>query len=169
MKRNYNTKMSILRKIHLMKAISKISILVFHLLFLFSCSEKENEDITDFTIKYGTECGWCGGQEYITITSSNIEYERNIPCGENEGITRKSRNISKDEWTELSDSFDYSLFKTLEYNECNVCVDGCDEIIQITENGASHEIRYTPTTDIEGMEVLQQLLSEIAVEMRNAD
>ena len=152
-----------------MKAFLKPSLFLFIFLFVLSCSEKEKDETSDVTIKYGSECGWCGGQEYITVTSSNIEYERNIPCGENEGISRKSKNLTKEEWIEITDSFDYSLFETLEYNECNVCIDGCDEIIQITENGVSHELRYTPSNEVEGMENLQQILLEIVNEMRNAN
>lgn len=150
-----------------MKAFLKTSIFLFIVLTISGCSDKESDAPSYFTIKYGSECGWCGGQEYITLTNSNIEYERNIPCGENEGISRKNKSLTKEEWTELTVSFDYALFKILEYNECNVCVDGCDEIIRITENGVSHELRYAPTNEIEGMEVLRKKLSEILDEMRN--
>jgi hypothetical protein len=126
-----------------MKVLFKTSIFLFIVLVISSCSDKVKDETSDFTIKYGSECGWCGGQEYITVTISSIEYERNIPCGENEGISRKGKNLTKNEWAEITDSFDYSLFKILEYNECNVCVDGCDEIIRIIENGVSHELLYT--------------------------
>jgi hypothetical protein len=152
-----------------MKAFFKTSIFLLIVLIISSCSDKLNDETSNVTIKYGSECGWCGGQEYITITSLKVDYERNIPCGENGGISRKSKNLTKEEWIEITDSFDYSLFKTLEYNECNVCVDGCDEIIRITENGVSHELRYMPSNEIEGMENLQQILLEIAQEMRNAN
>lgn len=111
---------------------------------------------------------WCGGQEYITITYSKVEYERNIPCGENEGISTKSKNLSNEDWEIISNSFDYSLFKTLEYTECNVCIDGCDEIIQITENESTHELRYSFSDEIEGMESLREILLELMNEMRES-
>ena len=150
-----------------MKTIFKTLIFLSIFLFPFSCSEKEQDNLADFTIKYGSECGWCAGPEYITLTNSKIKYERTIPCGEDEGTTNKSRNISSDEWAEINNSFDYSLFKTLEYNECNVCVDGCDEILQVTENEFSHELRFSNSTEVEGMEHLREKLSEILEEMRN--
>ena len=122
--------------------------------------------VETYTIKFGSECGWCGGQEYITISSTKVEYERNIPCGEDKGTTNKSRNLTSEEWEEIENSFDYSLFKTQEYTNCNVCADGCDEIIQITENDLTHELRYSFSDEVEGMENLRQKLSEIMDDMR---
>ena len=150
-----------------MKTIFKTFIFLAIFLFPFSCSEKEQDILSDFTIKFGSACGWCAGQEYITLTNSKIEYERTIPCGEDEGTTNKNRNISSEEWAEINNSFDYSLFKTLDYNECNICVDGCDEILQITENESTHELSYSNSTEVEGMEILREKLSGILDQMRN--
>ena len=150
-----------------MKTIFKTLLFLSIFLFPFSCSEKEQDNLANFTIKFVSECGWCAGQEYITVTNSKIGYERTIPCGENEGTTNKNRNISPEEWVEINNSFDYSLFQTLDYNDCNVCADGCDEILQISENESTHELRYSNSGDVEGMESLREKLSEILEEMRN--
>ena len=134
-----------------------------------SCSEKI-EPAETYTIKYGSECGWCAGQEYITITNTKVEYERNIPCGDDKGTIHKSRELCGCDWHGLATLFDYSLFKKLEYNECNVCADGCDEIIKITDdNGIAHELRYSATEKIEGMEDLRERLTEIMDEMRQME
>jgi hypothetical protein len=77
--------------------------------------------------------------------------------------------LSSEDWNKILLSFDYSLFKTLNYSECNVCVDGCDEIIQITDNENTHEIRYSPNDEIKGMQELQNILTEILEEMRALD
>ncbi len=138
-------------------------------LFLLSCSEEIMPPET-YTIKFGSECGWCAGQEYITITSTKVEYTRNIPCSDDEGITQKTKDFCGCDWHTLTTLFDYSLFKKLEYNECNVCADGCDEIIEITEDdGSSHELRYTASNKVEGMEDLRQKLNEIMEEMRKME
>jgi len=120
----------------------------------------------DFKIEYGSVCGWCAGEEFITVTSSQIEYYRNIPCGDNKGTTQKSRKISASEWNEIILSVDYSKFKKLEYNTCNVCVDGCDEIIRITENNNDHEIRYSVSDEIEEVKKTRQILSALLENMR---
>ncbi|MDX1284409.1 MAG: hypothetical protein R3182_05340 [Draconibacterium sp.] len=138
----------------------KVFFISLILVFLFSCSEEEIID-QDFVIKFGSECGWCAGQEYIFVSSEKIKYQRTIPCGENEGVANKSREISSAEWNEILDSFDYSKFLTLEFNKCNVCVDGCDELIEIEQTGNTHAIRYNPQEEIEGMGDLQFLLKEI--------
>ncbi len=123
----------------------------------------------DLLVEFGTECGWCVGEEMISITSSKIEYTRTIPCGENKGVTKKSKSITKAELDSINSALDYNLFKTLEYNECNVCVDGCDEIIRISKNKNTHEIRYTPGKKISEIENLRYILNKILLEMQNKD
>lgn len=147
----------------------KLSLLILAFSILGACDKNEVAPKPDFEIKFGSECGWCAGQEYITISSLNVKYFRNIPCGEEKGTTQKERLLSSEEWDEIQVSFDYSLFKTLNYSECNVCVDGCDEIIQITENKNTHEIRYSPNIEIEGMQELQNILMGLLEEMRALD
>lgn len=147
----------------------KISLLTVCFIIFSSCDKNELEPTPDFEIKFGSECGWCAGQEYIIITSTKIEYVRNIPCGEEKGTSQKERLISSEEWNTINSSFDYSLFKTLNYSECNVCADGCDEIIEIIENNKSHQLRYSPTNEVEGMENLQIILIDLLEEMREMD
>ena len=132
------------------------------ILFLFSgCDQTETAADEDLKIEFGSVCSWCTGEEFITVTSSQISYYRNIPCGDDKGMTRKSRVISASEWNEIISSFNIEAFKKLNYNTCNVCADGCDEIIRITENGNLHEIRYSPSDEIEETKKLEQFLAEI--------
>jgi hypothetical protein len=147
----------------------KIALFTLSLVFFLACEKNEIETNPDFEIKFGSECGWCAGQEYITLTSTKIEYLRNIPCGEEKGTAIKVRVLSSEEWSEIKLSFDYYLFKTLNYSECNVCADGCDEIIQITEDNNTHELRYSPNNEVEGMQELQNLLMALLEEMRALD
>jgi hypothetical protein len=149
-----------------MKHFLNTVLLIFVLTIIMGCDKNEIVPDEDFKIEYGTECGWCAGQEFITISSLKIDYSRNIPCGDEKGTINKSREIKSSEWDEINSSFDYSLFKTLEYNECNVCVDGCDEIIKITENDNTHQLRYSLSDEVEGMQDLQQILTVVLKEMR---
>ncbi len=150
-----------------MKEILNTVFVIFIMLIISGCEESEIPVQENFKIEFGSECGWCAGQEFISVTNSKIEYTRNIPCGEGKGIRKKEKEISSKDWNELQSSFDYSLFKTLNYNSCNVCVDGCDEIIKITENDSIHEIRYTSPNEIEETKDLRQILNKIMEEMRD--
>lgn len=152
-----------------MMNLLKIVPFIFVLSLFWGCDETENESESDLKIEYGSVCGWCAGEEFITVTSSKISYYRNIPCGDDKGTTRKSRKISASEWNKIISSFNIEAFKTLKFNTCNVCADGCDEIIRITENGNLHEIRYSPSDEIEETKKLEQFLAEILDEMRDSD
>ena len=142
------------------------------LLLAFACAEEQTENIESFDksesfyIEFGTECGWCAGQEFIKITESKVEYTRVIPCGEQKGITTKNRELNKTEWDKLTNSYNLEKFVDLNYNSCNVCVDGCDEIIRIGNENSSHEIRYTPSESIESIKNLRSKLTEIMEGMR---
>ena len=130
---------------------------------LISCTKQKDEFGVhgSFIIEFGTVCGWCAGEETMTVSSVKVDYMRHIPCGENKGTTNKTDEISEEEWNAFTSSFDYSWFLTLDYNECNVCADGCDEYIKITSNGSSHEIRYSPSKEIEGMNSLREKLNNL--------
>lgn len=142
----------------------------FILLFLFiGCDLSETASEEELKIEFGSVCGWCAGEEFITVTSSKISYYRNIPCGDDKGITRKSRKISGSEWNEIISSFDNEEFKKLNYNACNVCADGCDEIIRIAYNESIHEIRYSPSEEIRNTKNLREILSVLLEEMRLAN
>jgi len=133
---------------------------------LFSCSDIETEDLPDYEIAFGSECGWCAGQEYISLSGSVIQYTRNIPCGDNKGTVVRTRELSSADWEKITNSFDYSLFRSLEYNQCNVCVDGCDEILRIRNDNDEHELRYSFSDEVEGMETLRTILKDFLEEMR---
>ena len=80
---------------------------------------------------------------------------------------QKSKTISAAEWDELSNLYNYGFFQTLDYNSMNVSFDGCDEVIRIKQIDNEHEIRYDPSTEIEGLESFQERLNELLFEMRD--
>lgn len=141
-------------------------ILLLALPFIISCSKQDDlGEHGSFVIEYGTVCGWCGGEESIIVSAVKADYLRQIPCGENEGTTNKTIETNREKWDNIISSFDYSYFLTLDYNECNVCADGCDEFIKITKDGSIHEIRYSPSTEIDGLDVLREKLNNLMNEM----
>ncbi len=138
-----------------------IVVFVLSLMLLTGCEEENIKAKDSYRIEFGSVCGWCAGEEKITVTESKVKYFREIPCGENAGKTELSRSYSSDDWDELVHSLEYDHFLVLDYNTCNVCVDGCDEFIIITKDGETHEIRYNPGTEIEGIEGFQEKLEEL--------
>lgn len=149
-----------------MAQLLKTTIFLAFFLLLFSCSNNDEKLEADdsYTIEFGSTCGWCGGTTNISINKGEINYTRIIPCGENQGTKTDTQNFDSEKWDELTTCFDINLFKTLDYNTCNVCVDGCDEIIKITQDKTTHEIRYNPSESIEGLETLQEKLREYLAE-----
>ena len=152
-----------------MTNILKTILIIIAITTNMGCDKNEVEPEADYRIEFGSECGWCAGQEFISINSSEINYIRNIPCGEEKGTIKKGRLLTSDEWNKITSSFDYSLFKTLDYSECNVCADGCDEIIKITENNKTHELRYSLNDDVEGMQDLRMILNDLLEKMRDTN
>lgn len=138
---------------------------VLVLLLILSCSKDDEPEVADScVIEFGFECGWCAGSGFISVIKGEIEYIRNIPCGENKGTDKINQAFTDDEWNELLKSFDLDYFTKLDYNICNVCDDGCDEIIRITKDEIVYEIRYNPSESIEGLEILQEKLREYLAE-----
>lgn len=151
-----------------MEKLIRISFALLISFLISGCADTGLDDTDNMTITYGTVCGWCAGEEFITLVPGRIDYRREIPCGENKGTTTKTKALSTAEWEALAGLFDYSHFASLDHNTCNVCVDGCDEIMRIENKGPAHEIRYSPSDKIEGMEPLRQKLRDYLEEMREA-
>ena len=156
-----------------MNLTKNILYVVFLLTMLFSLSCNKTETIVEvapgFQIEYGTQCGWCAGNESISITQDKIQYLKLIPCGEKEGTTQKERTITNEEWQQLAGAFEFEVFETLHHSECNICVDGCDEIITISKDNKTHKISYSPNTEIQEIQQLQELLKILLIEMRQME
>lgn len=147
--------------------MKRFAVLALILIVILSCSKQKDEfgEHGSLVIEFGTACGWCSGEETITVSSEKADYLRLIPCGENKGTTDKTIEISEGKWNDIISCFDYSHFLTLDYNECNIYADGCDEFIKITHEGSSHEIRYSPSENIDGLNDLRQELNNLMSEI----
>lgn len=140
-------------------------ILIFALTF-WGCDELNLSENENFIIEFGTECGRCAGSERIIITSSDMKYEKIIPCGTEKSTTNKERKITSTEWTNLKNSFSYDVFLSLKYSECHICYDGCDEAIKVSLNDSVHQLKYLPGKDIKEIATFQNKLKAMIEEMR---
>jgi hypothetical protein len=132
------------------------------LLSLGSC--KKSDDKTDLIINAGFMCGWGSGEDSINISESAIDYVYYVPRESALPQTRASRNLTESEWSEILNSFNTDDFMELEYNTCNICVDGCDEWISIKNDRVYHKIRFTKGQQIETIKGLQDKLSQLREE-----
>ena len=65
----------------------------------------------------------------MLISPKEINFSYTSYCDQNDTI-EKSRSFSGHEWSRLTETIDYEVFKTINSNSCNVCLDGCDEVIK---------------------------------------
>ena len=134
--------------------------MILSCLILSSCffNDIDRDYDESYKIEFGFNCGWCAGSQFINLVDGRIRYDGDIPCGEDKGRTVKVDEFASEQWDRLISSYNHDTFLQLEYNQCNVCVDGCDEIIRITKNDITHELSYNPGDTIPGVEELQEKL-----------
>jgi hypothetical protein len=129
-------------------------------------STKQNE-ASDLTIKAGYICGWGAGQDTLIITKKKVSYVFYVPQKSNKPRIKKSRPTTEKEWKELLSSFDLNAFLKLNYNTCNVCIDGCDDWISIQSKDINHRISFNYGMQIDTIKNLQEKLSQISAEFQN--
>jgi hypothetical protein len=101
------------------------------------------------------------------ITKETIKYVYFIPAISKEPVINKSRAVSETEWTEIQNDFNLDDFVKLNYQSCNICLDGCDEWISIKKNQISHEIRFAKGLNINTISKLQERLARLRIEFKN--
>jgi hypothetical protein len=146
-----------------------VLLIAFPALF-FSCmktdinlgSHKGSE--ADLIIQSGFECGWGSGTDSLEISKTTIKYAYYIPARSAEPVTRKSRNVSDAEWTEIINDVNMDEFERLNYHTCNVCFDGCDEWILIRNKTYNHKITFGKGTQIDTISNLQNKLAALRLE-----
>jgi hypothetical protein len=130
------------------------------LIILFSC-KKTDENLI---ITAGYACGWGSGEDSLVITQSEIKYVYIIPSQSSQPEINASRAITKSEWEEIDNALNINTFRKLNYNTCNICVDGCDEWIKVQSDDLDHQIRYDKGLTIESIEELQGIIARIKAE-----
>ncbi|HLP74715.1 MAG TPA: hypothetical protein VK155_17545 [Bacteroidales bacterium] len=129
---------------------------------MFSC--RKEDDHSNLMITAGFICGWGSGEDSLVITRSEINYLYFIPAKSREPVKQAMRKTQESEWNEIVDAVNYSEFAKLNYNTCNVCVDGCDEWVSLQDDDFDHAIRYTKGQEINSIKRLQEILSRLRAE-----
>ena len=140
------------------------------LFFIFSCekdkpvTEKKSNDIQ---IAIGTACGWCGGNDSLLITNDKMYYNYNTPCDNKHYV--KTSITAPAEWNNLLDLIALNDFQEININTCNVCADGCDTWISITNASFSHKIRfgYSDSAVLHQIQPFMTQLDSIRTQFRN--
>lgn len=129
------------------------------LLLNSSCTK---ESVTEpAVISAGFECGWGSGADSVLIYPDRIVYKYFIYSQSLKAVTDTSRFLTSTEWNEIKGMLDADVFNTLKYNECNICVDGCDEWIIFCSSLGSHKIRYGKGKQISEIRAFQEKLESI--------
>jgi hypothetical protein len=131
---------------------------------LLSCKKSELPPNSDLIIKAGFMCGWGSGEDSLEISKTTIKYVYYIPAKSHEPIINKIRAVSDSEWTEILNDVNLDDFVKLNYQSCNICVDGCDEWILIQDDQISHNIRFTKGEKIDKINKLQNKLEQLRSE-----
>jgi len=139
-------------------------IYILFLLFLSISCRKSDEPDDSLIIKAGFACGWGAGEDTLEISGSGIKYNYYVPRESSQPVIDETRNITDSEWREIKEAVDLNAFLELNYNTCNICVDGCDEWIFIQNNETSHRISYDKGLQIETIKELQDLISRLKAE-----
>ena len=122
---------------------------------------------TGLIIRAGFVCGWGSGADSLEISQTGIKYKYYIPSRSNEAVIIKTRSVPETEWAEILTDVNIADFIRLNYNTCNVCVDGCDEWIFIQKGTISHQITFGKGFEINTISKLQNKLAELRTEFRN--
>lgn len=94
-----------------------------------SCPETNNS-----VLGYRYVCGWGAHNDSISLDGNTLTYK--FTSDEN----YKQVYITCDEQEVLWKKIDINEFNKINFNTCNVCVDGCDYTISIKTNTNYHEI-----------------------------
>jgi hypothetical protein len=143
---------------------SAIFIILMTFFVLLGCKKSELTPNSDLIIKAGFMCGWGSGDDSLVISQSKIKYVYYIPAQSRVPIINKSRSVSESEWTEILNIVNLDDFVKLNYQSCNICVDGCDEWISMEDDKISHSIRIGKGYQIGIISGLQNKLAELRSE-----
>ena len=107
-----------------------------------ACERKSAVTINaDLQLKMGTVCGWCAGGDSLIINAHNTVYKYYPSCDQSKAkiITATTE---KAVWEKLVSLLDKKKFNNIHLNICNVCADGCDISITVTDQNYNHTISY---------------------------
>ncbi len=144
---------------------------IFLTVCLDSCKKPEkinlNKENSSLVIRAGFMCGWGSGEDSLIISSTMIKYVYSVPAKSHIPEINQTRFTTVTDWKNITNAININNFLKLNYNTCNVCVDGCDEWISIKNDSVSHQIRFGYGLKIDSIKPLQDILSQLRSEFRN--
>ena len=148
---------------------SFIPVLLLILTCLTGCKKTEsnstdNKEELPLTIEAGFMCCWGTGEDSLFISNTIIRYVYYVPANSMLPKIKKARPTTDIEWANILNSLNLNNFVKLEYNSCNICVDGCDEWIMIQDDHISHQIRFGRGLKIDSISDLQSILAQFRTE-----
>jgi len=123
-----------------------------------------NKEESPLKIRAGFMCGWGTGEDSLYISNTVIKYVYYVPAESRLPKINKTRTTTEAEWDNILNSIDLNNFVKLDYNSCNICVDGCDEWIKIQNDQISHQIRFGLGSKIDSISDLQTILAQFRSE-----
>lgn len=129
-----------------------------------SINDFSSKDNSSLQIIAGFMCGWGTGEDSLYISKTSIKYVYYIPATTMLPQINKTRSVQDTEWINIVNSIDLNEFVKLNYNSCNICVDGCDEWISIQNNQVSHQIRFSKGIKIDSIYKLQNKIAQLRSE-----
>lgn len=142
-----------------------IPVVFLMLVCLGGCEKQENKsninkEESSLKIRAGFMCGWGSGEDSLYISNTVIKYVYYVPAQSRLPKINETRTTTEAEWANVLNSLDLNNFVKLDYNSCNICVDGCDEWIKIQDDQISHQIRFGMGSKIDSISDLQTLLAQ---------
>ena len=145
--------------------LKSASLLLFTILSFFQgCIKYQTVSNSEMNIKAGFVCGWGSGMDSINISRNSITYKHWVPATSPDPVINKARPVSESEWKEILSYVNLVEFLDLDYQSCNVCVDGCDEWISIQNDNISHKITFEKGLEIKDITRLQAKLAALRAE-----
>ena len=138
-------------------------------IILFACTDEKNEEQADVypnnavVITSGYICGWCSDTDSLVITDDAFQYVAFNVCNSDEHIAEQKGVTARADWNALLQLLDFSDFKAIELNSCDIAFDGCDYWVQVRYHGKTHRIRYGSSgEDQSKLEPILPFLSKLA-------
>jgi hypothetical protein len=155
--------------------MKKLFLILFLVTTSLICCRKDRDEwllkhspstASSLKISAGFMCGWGSGEDSLIITKSEIRYVYTVPSRSSVPEINKTRPTTTEEWDRIVNSVNFSVFSGLDYNSCNICVDGCDEWISIMNGSSTHKITFGLGLNIDSISELQSVISQLRSEFR---
>ncbi|RED99404.1 hypothetical protein [Marinoscillum furvescens] len=110
---------------------------------LAACQETNNRQLSDgFQVRIGQICGWCAGEHELALSAETYSYTYDHACDDELDVPEQFFDTPDQDWHELTRHYHKQDFAKETIATCNVCADGCDYWVIVSDGEFSHEIRF---------------------------